>query len=109
MRSGLIVIGVLSLVLASCATIPTPQEANDAVLTLRKYESWAWALGIALIWADLLLPVPQTAVIAALGIIYGTLLGGLLGSLGLITSGLLGYGLMFTSARHLVQRFTGPK
>jgi uncharacterized membrane protein YdjX (TVP38/TMEM64 family) len=58
-------------------------------MTLRKYESWAWALGIALIWADLVLPVPQTAVIAALGIIYGTLLGGLLGTLGLITGGLL--------------------
>jgi uncharacterized membrane protein YdjX (TVP38/TMEM64 family) len=48
-------------------------------------------------------------VIAALGIIYGTLLGGLLGSLGLITSGLLGYGLMFTSARRFAQRFTGPR
>ena len=82
MRSGLIVISVLAVVLSSCATIPTPQEANDAVLTLRRYESWAWALGIALIWADLVLPIPQTAVIAALGIIYGTLLGGLLGSLG---------------------------
>jgi hypothetical protein len=68
-RSGLIVIGVLLLVLASCATIPTPQEANDAVLALPKYESCAWALGIALIWADLVLPIPQTAVIAALGII----------------------------------------
>ena len=108
-RSGLIVIGVLAVVLASCATIPTPQEANDAVLALQMYGSWAWALGIALIWADLVLPVPQTAVIAALGIIYGTLLGGLLGSLGLITSGLLGYGLMLTSARRYVQRFVGPQ
>jgi uncharacterized membrane protein YdjX (TVP38/TMEM64 family) len=101
--------GVLSLVLAACAAIPTPQEANDAVLTLRQYESWAWALGIALIWADLVLPVPQTAVIAALGIIYGTLLGGLLGSLGLITGGLLGYVLMLTSARRFVHRFVGPR
>jgi uncharacterized membrane protein YdjX (TVP38/TMEM64 family) len=108
-RSILIVIGVLSLVLASCVAIPTPQEANDAVLVLRKYESWAWALGIALIWADLVLPIPQTAVIAALGIIYGTLLGGLLGSLGLITSGLLGYGLMLTSARRFAQRFVGAR
>jgi uncharacterized membrane protein YdjX (TVP38/TMEM64 family) len=108
-RSGLIVIGVLSLVLASCATIPTPQEANDAVLVLRNYGSWAWALGIALIWADLVLPIPQTAVVAALGIIYGTLLGGLLGSLGLITGGLLGYGLMLTSARRFAQRFAGPR
>jgi uncharacterized membrane protein YdjX (TVP38/TMEM64 family) len=101
------VIGVLSLILASCATIPTPQEAEEAVLTLRQHESQAWALGIALICADLVLPVPQTAVIAALGIIYGTLLGGLLGSLGLITGGLLGYVLMLTSARRYVQRFIG--
>jgi uncharacterized membrane protein YdjX (TVP38/TMEM64 family) len=103
------VISALSLILASCARIPTPEEANDAVLALREYESWAWAVGIALIWADLVLPVPQTAVIAALGIIYGTLLGGLLGSLGLVTSGLLGYGLMLTSARRFAQRFVGPR
>jgi uncharacterized membrane protein YdjX (TVP38/TMEM64 family) len=108
-RSGLIVIGVLSLVLASCARSPTAQEANDAVLTLRTYESWAWALGIALIWGDVVLPVPQTVVIAALGIIYGTFLGGLLGSLGLITGGLLGYGLMLTTARRYLQRFVGPQ
>jgi uncharacterized membrane protein YdjX (TVP38/TMEM64 family) len=106
-RSALIRIGVLAFVLTSCAPVPTPQEANDALLALGRYGSWAWAAGIALIWADLLLPVPQTAVIAALGVIYGTLLGGLLGSLGLITGGLLGYGLMFTSARRLVQRFAG--
>lgn len=109
MTSGLIVIGVSAVVLSSCATVPTAQEAHDVVLMLRQYEGWAWAVGIALIWADLVLPVPQTAVIAALGIIYGTLLGGLLGSLGLITSGLLGYGLMLTSARRFAQRFAGPR
>jgi uncharacterized membrane protein YdjX (TVP38/TMEM64 family) len=109
MRPVLIVIGVLALVLASCARIPTPQDANDAVLSLREHGSWAWALGTGLIWADLVLPIPQTAVIAALGIIYGTLLGGLLDSLGLITGGLLGYLLMLTSARRFVQRFVGPQ
>jgi uncharacterized membrane protein YdjX (TVP38/TMEM64 family) len=97
---------VLSLVLASCA-MPTSQEANDALLTLRQYEGWAWAVGIALIWADLVLPIPQTAVIAALGLIYETLLGGVLGTVGLITGGLLGYGLMLTSARRFAQRFAG--
>ena len=105
MRSGLIAIGALAAVLSSCATMPTPGEANDAVLTLRNHGSWAWAVGIALIWSDLVLPIPQTAVIAALGIVYGTLLGGLLGSFALITGGLLGYGLMRTAARRLVQRF----
>lgn len=105
MRSGLIALGLLSLACASCAKAPTAEEANAAVLTLREYESWAWAAGIVLIWADVVLPVPQTAVIAALGILYGTLLGGLLGSFGLITGGLLGYALMRTSARRAVQRF----
>jgi len=107
LRSGLAVVGIVALALASCATIPTPQDANDAVLMLRKYDAWAWAAGIVLIWADLVLPVPQTVVIAALGIIYGTVLGGLLGSVGLITGGLLGYVLMLTSARHILRRFVG--
>jgi uncharacterized membrane protein YdjX (TVP38/TMEM64 family) len=85
----------------------TPQEANEAVLMLRACGGWAWALGLVLIWADVVLPIPQTAVIAALGIVYGTLLGGLLGSLGLVTGGLLGYGLMLTGARRLATRFAG--
>ena len=91
--------------LASCA--PTAQDVNDFVLMLRKYDDWAWAVGIALIWADLVLPVPQTVVITALGIIYGTVLGGLLGSVGLITGGLLGYVLMLTSARRIVSPLVG--
>jgi uncharacterized membrane protein YdjX (TVP38/TMEM64 family) len=106
-RSRLIVVGVLSLVFVACAKIPTPQEANDAVMTLREYESWAWAVGIALICADVILPVPQTTVIAALGMIYGTLLAALLGSIGLIAGGVLGYGLMLTVARRYVKRFAG--
>ncbi len=109
MRSGLFVIGILSLSLVSCATMPTPEAANEALLTLRKYEHWAWALGIALIWADLVLPVPQTAVIAALGIVYGALLGGLIGSVGLISAGLLGYLLMRTSLRRHVHRFVSER
>jgi uncharacterized membrane protein YdjX (TVP38/TMEM64 family) len=91
--------------LAACA--PIFSDANDVVLMLRKYDAWAWAAGIALIWADLVLPVPQTVVIAALGIIYGTVLGGLLGSVALISGGLLGYVLMLTSARRMVRRFVG--
>ena len=109
MRLSLALVGIVGLTLASCATIPTPEEANDAVLRLSQYDAWAWAVGIALIWADLVLPVPQTVVIAALGIIYGTVLGGLLGSVGLITGGLFGYVLMLTSARRMVKRFVGPQ
>ena len=107
MRAHLFVLVILALALTSCAKIPTAQDANDAVLVLRQYHTWAWAVGIALIWADLVLPVPQTVVIAALGIIYGTFLGGLLGSIGLITGGLLGYVLMLIFARRMLKRFVG--
>jgi uncharacterized membrane protein YdjX (TVP38/TMEM64 family) len=109
LRSGLVVVNIMALALASCATIPTSQDANNAVFMLQKYDAWAWALGIVLIWADLLLPIPQTAVIAAFGILYGTLLGGLLASVGLISSGLLGYMIMRTSARRFMQGFVGPR
>ena len=109
MKPTLIAVGLLPLVLAACAGIPTAQEADEAVLTLREYGRWAWAVGIALIWIDLVLPIPQTTVIAALGMIYGALLGGVLGSFALITSGLLGYGLMFTGARRLLRRFARPQ
>jgi len=109
LRLGFAVVGIMALALASCATMPTPQEANEAVLILRKYESWAWAAGIVLIWVDLVLPVPQTVVIAALGVVYGTVIGGLLGSVGQITGGLLGYVLMLTSARRMMKRFVGPQ
>jgi uncharacterized membrane protein YdjX (TVP38/TMEM64 family) len=107
LRSGSVAVCILAMALASCATVPTAEDANDAVLMLRKYDAWAWAVGIALIWADLVLPVPQTVVIAALGIIYGTVLGGLLGSVGLITGGLLGYVLMLTSVRRMVRSLVG--
>jgi uncharacterized membrane protein YdjX (TVP38/TMEM64 family) len=107
MTGGLVVIG-LALPLASCvARLPTAEEANEAVLMLRHYGTWAWALGIGLIWADLILPVPQTAVITALGIIYGVGVGGLLGTVGLVTAGLLAYALMRTSARRLIVRLVG--
>jgi uncharacterized membrane protein YdjX (TVP38/TMEM64 family) len=86
---------------------PTAQEANEAVLLLQQHGSWAWALAIVLIWADVFLPIPQTAVIAALGLTYGTVIGGLLGSVALITGGLLGYVLMLTSLRRFAQRFAG--
>jgi uncharacterized membrane protein YdjX (TVP38/TMEM64 family) len=96
-------------VLAACATLPTPQQANDVVLRLHEYERWAWAVGILLVWADVVLPVPQAAVIAALGVIYGTLLGALIGSFALITGGLLCYVLMLTSARRFARRLAGAR
>jgi uncharacterized membrane protein YdjX (TVP38/TMEM64 family) len=101
-------VGAAVLMLASCTwRMPTIDETTAVVLRLRDYDAWAWALGIGLIWADLILPVPQTAIIAALGIVYGAVLGGLVGSFALITSGLLAYLLMRTHVRRFAARLVG--
>ncbi len=60
---------------------------------LRAQGAWAWAAAIGLLVADLFLPIPGTSVMAALGIVYGPLLGGTVAAVGSILSGLVGYGL----------------
>ncbi len=101
-------VALLCLPLAACAaSLPTEREIEEAVLGLREYRLWAWALGIVSIWADLVAPVPQTLVIAALGILYGAILGGLIGSVALISGGLLGYALARVYGRGLAVRLAG--
>ena len=62
------------------------------------------AVGILLIVADLVLPVPQASVITALGAIYGIALGTLIGTVGLILNGVAGYLLMSTPVRRVIER-----
>lgn len=59
---------------------------------LRRAGPWAWAAGIGLLAADLVLPVPGTIVMSALGLVYGALLGGLVAAAGSMLAGLCGYG-----------------
>lgn len=51
----------------------------------------ATLVAMGLLWSDLLLPIPATAVMSALGFVHGALLGGLLGALGSMLAGLTGY------------------
>ena len=60
---------------------------------------WAWAGGIFLLVSDLVLPVPGTVVMSALGYIYGPWLGGGLAVTGSMLSGLLAYGLCWKIGR----------
>ena len=75
-------------------------EKFDSTLSLEgsrqwieSYGRWAWAAGIALLMSDLVLPIPSTVVMSALGWMYGWWLGGLLAAGGSFLSGLLAYGL----------------
>lgn len=66
--------------------------AGDAAVTeLARHGGWAWLAGLGLLIADLLLPIPATGVMAALGVLYGPLLGGVLAALGATVAGAAGY------------------
>ncbi len=81
---------------------------DGAVAWLAAYGQWAWAAGMLLLAADLLLPIPATAVMAALGFVYGPLWGGLIGTAGGVLGGSLGYGLCRAFGRPLARRLLGP-
>lgn len=55
-------------------------------------KSWAWLAGLVLLVADLVLPIPGTVVMSALGAVYGFWLGGLLAAGGGMLAGCFGYG-----------------
>lgn len=62
---------------------------------------WAWLLAVGLLIADIVIPIPTTLIITAMGQQYGPLLGGLIGTLGTFSAGVVAYG--FT--RMLGERF----
>jgi uncharacterized membrane protein YdjX (TVP38/TMEM64 family) len=80
-----------------------------AIAWLRAYGGWAWAAGLVLLMLDLVLPIPATAVMAALGYIYGPLQGGLIAAAGSILSGALGYGLCRLLGRGAARRVLGAR
>jgi uncharacterized membrane protein YdjX (TVP38/TMEM64 family) len=70
----------------------------DAALTREGSIAWmesfgplGWLAGIGLLVSDLVVPIPSTIIMSALGYVYGAVLGGLLATLGSCLSGLLGY------------------
>lgn len=70
----------------------------DATLSLEgargwmeQYGRWAWLAGIALLVADIALPIPSTVVMSALGWMYGWWWGGLICTAGSILSGIVAY------------------
>jgi uncharacterized membrane protein YdjX (TVP38/TMEM64 family) len=81
---------------------------QGAIAWLADYGRWAWAAGMLLLASDLVLPIPATAVMAALGFVYGPLWGGLIGTAGGFLGGALGYGLCRVFGRPLAHRLLGP-
>jgi uncharacterized membrane protein YdjX (TVP38/TMEM64 family) len=72
-------------------------------------KGWAWLAGIGLLVADLLLPIPGTVVMSALGVVYGFWLGGVLAAVGSMLAGILGYGVGRFFNEDFAKRWLGEK
>jgi uncharacterized membrane protein YdjX (TVP38/TMEM64 family) len=82
---------------------------DGAVAWLTGYGRWAGVAGILLLVSDLVLPIPATAVMAALGFVYGPLAGGLIATIGGFLSGALAYLLCRRFGRPAALRLLGPQ
>jgi uncharacterized membrane protein YdjX (TVP38/TMEM64 family) len=82
---------------------------DGAVDQLSDYGAFAWLVAILLLLSDLAMPIPTTAVMSALGIIYGPFVGGLIAAAGSVIAGLTGYGLCRAFGRPLARRLAGAQ
>ena len=81
-------------------------DIESTVETLRA-TGWAAAAGVGLILSDVFVPVPSTSVMAALGVIYGPLIGGALSAGASIGAGSLAYWLCRGLGRRTAERLAG--
>jgi len=82
---------------------------EGSVRWLERAGPWAWALGILLLVGDLILPVPGTVVISALGYLYGVVVGGMIAALGLLMAGVLGYGVGRICGESTARKWLGDR
>lgn len=80
---------------------------DGTVAWMQSQPLWGGLGGVGLLIADILMPVPGTVVMSALGYVYGPLLGGLFATAGTLGAGLAGYGLGRILNEKTARRFLG--
>jgi uncharacterized membrane protein YdjX (TVP38/TMEM64 family) len=84
-------------------------DGAKALEFVRAQGAWGAAVGIGLICADLIVPLPSPAIMAAMGLIYGPVLGGAIASFGSFLAALLGYTLCRAIGPRAASWIAGPK
>jgi uncharacterized membrane protein YdjX (TVP38/TMEM64 family) len=84
-------------------------SSQDAVQWLRQYGRWGWLVALILLMGDLFLPIPSTAVMSSLGLLYGPVWGGLIGAVGSVSSGIIAYGLCRLFGETAVAKLLGKE
>ncbi|MEZ4848241.1 MAG: VTT domain-containing protein [Bacteroidia bacterium] len=95
MRLFLLFLGLVAMVLIPFFiwedTLMAAFSQEGSIEWLSSFGIWAWAAGIILLMGDLFLPIPATLVMAALGYLYGPIIGGIISSVGSFMAGAFGY------------------
>ncbi len=76
---------------------------------LAPYGDWAWLVAVALLMGDLILPLPATLIMAALGYLYGPIAGGLISATGSFMAGAFGYWLCRLMGENTARWLLGEK
>jgi uncharacterized membrane protein YdjX (TVP38/TMEM64 family) len=82
---------------------------EGSVAWLNEYGGWAWAAAIVLLMGDILLPLPATLIMSALGYLYGTLGGGFISATGSFLAGSAGYWICYIMGERAALKILGPK
>jgi uncharacterized membrane protein YdjX (TVP38/TMEM64 family) len=113
MRLFLLFIGLAAIVLVIFFIwgdpLLTTFSQEGSIAWLNEYGGWAWAAAIVLLMGDILLPLPATLIMSALGYIYGTLAGGLISIVGSFLAGSAGYWLCYLMGEKAAIRLLGQK
>ena len=82
---------------------------EGSIMWLNRYGNWAWAAAIVLLMGDILLPLPATLIMSALGYVYGTLTGGFISATGSFMAGSAGYWLCYMLGEKAALKLLGQK
>jgi uncharacterized membrane protein YdjX (TVP38/TMEM64 family) len=87
---GMVAVILLLFALVEALDIPLLTDPSES---LGRLGGWAALLGVALLVADVVLPVPSSLVMVAHGALFGVAIGALLSLVGSLGAGLFGFGL----------------
>jgi uncharacterized membrane protein YdjX (TVP38/TMEM64 family) len=82
---------------------------KGSISWLGNYGEWAWAAGTILLMADILLPLPATLIMSALGYLYGTFGGGVISAAGSFMAGSVGYWICYMVGEKAARKLLGEK
>jgi len=116
-KFALRILGVaVALALVFAVTFAIWGEAFGVIFSQAECVAWfrsirpvAWLVAMGLLASDLVLPVPATGVMAALGSVYGVCVGAAVGAAGSALSALIGYGLARFAGERAIGRIASPE